>query len=118
MINISFKVFYKMEMILNENDIVVGAKFKNGTIQDYIDEAQTYGLIRYEDSTAYWFLYNDLDSPEDIKQLFQKVIKNEHHIKDEFGEKLVIFNKEGDVSYDTLVEVIDSYLDDELASIY
>ena len=27
-----------MEMILNENDLVVGAKFKNGTIQDYVDD--------------------------------------------------------------------------------
>lgn len=27
-----------MEMILNENDLVVGARFENGTIQDYIDE--------------------------------------------------------------------------------
>ena len=27
-----------MEMILNENDLVVGARFEDGTIQDYIDE--------------------------------------------------------------------------------
>ena len=36
-------------MILNENDLVVGARFDNGTIQDYIDENKTYGLVRIED---------------------------------------------------------------------
>lgn len=107
-----------MEMILNEYDMVVGAKFENGTIQDYVDEAQTYGLIRYEDTSANWFLYNDLDSPEDIKELYAKVLKQEHHIKDEYGEEMVIFNKEGKVSYEKLVDTIDSYLDDELASVY
>jgi len=107
-----------MEMILNEYDMVVGAKFENGTIQDYVDEAQTYGLIRYEDTSANWFLYNDLDSPEDIKELYSKVLKQEHHIKDEHGEEMVIFNKEGKVSYEKLVDTIDSYLDDELASVY
>lgn len=105
-----------MEMILNENDIVVGAKFENGTIQDYIDEAQTYGLIRVEDTSANWFLYNKIDSPEDIQELYKKVTKEEHHIKDEFGEEVVIFNKKGMVAYEKLVEKIDAYLDDEIMS--
>ena len=30
-----------MEMILNEDDMVVGARFENGTIQDYIDKDKT-----------------------------------------------------------------------------
>ncbi|RXJ88375.1 hypothetical protein CRV01_13230 [Arcobacter sp. CECT 8983] len=107
-----------MEMILNEYDMVVGAKFENGTIQDYVDEAQTYGLIRYENTSANWFLYNDLDSPEDIKELYKKVKKQEHYIKDEHGEEMVIFNKEGKASYEKLIDTIDSYLDDELATVY
>ncbi|AXH12192.1 hypothetical protein [Halarcobacter bivalviorum] len=107
-----------MEMILNEYDMVVGAKFENGTIQDYIDEAQTFGLIRYEATTAYWFLYNDLDSPDDIKELYKKVIKEEHYIKDEYGEEMVVFNKQGDTPYETLVKTLDLYLDDELATVY
>ncbi len=108
-----------MEMVLNEYDIVVGAKFENGTIQDYIDEAQTYGLIRYEDTTANWFLYNAIDSAEDIKELYNKIKSDEnHYIKDEFGEEMVLFNKKGKISYETLVEKIDSYLDDELANVY
>jgi len=107
-----------MEMILNEYDMVVGAKFENGTIQDYIDEAQTFGLIRFENTTAFWFLFNQIDSAEDIKELYNKVIKEEHYIKDEYGEEMVVFNKKGDISYEALVEKIDSYLDDGLTSAY
>ena len=33
-----------MEMILNENDLVVGARFENGTIQDYVDEKKLMDL--------------------------------------------------------------------------
>ncbi len=33
-----------MEMILNENDLVVGARFENGTIQDYVDEKKNIWL--------------------------------------------------------------------------
>lgn len=105
-----------MEMILNENDIVVGAKFENGTIQDYIDEAQTYGLIRVEETTANWFLFNKEDSAEDIQDLYAKVTNEEHFIKNDFGEEIVIFNKKGTCDYDKLVSVIDAYLDDEIMS--
>ncbi|MGB6329137.1 MAG: hypothetical protein WBF48_09415 [Halarcobacter sp.] len=105
-----------MEMILNENDIVVGVEFENGTIQDYVDEAKTYGLIRLEDTTANWFLFNKEDSPEDIQELYAKVLKEEHHIKDEYGEEVVLFNKEGKNSFEKLVVKIDAYLDDELGS--
>ena len=38
-----------MEMILNENDLVVGARLENGTIQEYGDDNKTYGHIRIED---------------------------------------------------------------------
>ena len=107
-----------MEMLLNENDLVVGARFDNGTIQDYIDEANTYGLIRLDDTTANWFLYNKDDSPEDIQDLYATVRTKEHHIKDEYGEEVVLFNKEGKISFEKLVEKIDAYLDDEMASIF
>ncbi|PLY05236.1 MAG: hypothetical protein C0625_14505 [Arcobacter sp.] len=107
-----------MEMILNENDMVVGVMFENGTIQDYVDEEKTYGLIRIDDTTANWFLYNKDDSPEDIQDLYAKVLTNTHHIKDEYGEEVVLFNKEGKISFEELVEKIDAYLDDELASIF
>ncbi len=105
-----------MEMILNEFDMVVGAKFENGTIQDYIDDEQTYGLIRLEKTTANWFLYNDAESPSEIKSLYKKVKKGEHFIKDDFGEEIVVFNKDGDISYDDLIKKIDEYLDDEIMS--
>lgn len=107
--------FY-MEMVLNENDLVVGAIFENGTIQDYVDENKTYGLIRVEDCTANWFLYNELDSPKDVKELYADIITKEHFIKDDFGEEVVLFNKRGDVSYEELLEKIDAYLDDEIMS--
>ena len=58
-----------MDMILNDDDIVVGAQFDNGTIQDYIDESKTYGLVRIEDSTANWFLFNKQESDEDLQEL-------------------------------------------------
>lgn len=105
-----------MEMILNDNDLVVGAIFENGTIQDYVDDEKTYGLIRVEDTTANWFLYNDFDSASEIKELYKKVIKDEHFIKNDFGEEIVLFNKKGTISFEKLVEKIDAYLDDEIMS--
>lgn len=107
-----------MEMLLNEDDIIVGAQFENGTIQDYVDESKTYGLIRIEDTTANWFLYNDLESPEDIKALYEKVTQDKnHYIQDDHGEKMVIFNKNNETSYETLASKIDEYLDAEMGSI-
>ena len=107
-----------MEMILNEDDIIVGAQFENGTIQDYVDEAKTYGLVRIENTTANWFLYNDQDSPEDIKELYQTIIKDDnHYIQDDHGEKMVIFNKQDNKSYEELASKIDEYLDAEMGSI-
>lgn len=105
-----------MEMILNENDLVVGARFENGTIQDYIDDNKTYGLIRIEDSVANWFLFNKEESEKDLQKLYKKVIKNEHFIKDDFGEEVVIFNKSGDKTYEDFILIIDEYLGDELGS--
>ncbi len=105
-----------MEMILNEDDLVIGARFENGTIQDYIDDNKTYGLIRVEDTTANWFLYNELDSMDEIKKLYNKVKEEEHFIKNDFGEEIVLFNKKGSVKYETLVEKIDAYFDDEIMS--
>lgn len=105
-----------MEMILNDNDLVVGAIFENGTIQDYVDDEKTYGLIRVEDTTANWFLYNDFDSASEIKELYKKVTKDEHFIKNDFGEEIVLFNKKGTISFEKLVEKIDAYLDDEIMS--
>lgn len=64
-----------MEMLLNEYDMVVGARFEKGTIQDYIDDKNSFGLIRIENSTANWFLYNDLDCDEQSKELYESVIK-------------------------------------------
>lgn len=106
-----------MEMILNEYDMVVGASFKNGTIQDYVDDDKTYGLIRVEDTTANWFLFNKEDSAKDIQKLYKKVIKDDHFIQDDFGEEIVLFNKKGDVSFKKLCKKIDSYMSDELSII-
>ncbi|XPV70216.1 MAG: hypothetical protein ACNI25_06475 [Halarcobacter sp.] len=105
-----------MEMILNENDLVVGARFENGTIQDYIDDEKTYGLIRVDETTANWFLYNAIDSADDIKKLYEKVKKEENYIRDDFGEEIVLFNKNGKIPYEKLIEKIDAYLDDEIMS--
>jgi len=102
-----------MEMILDDNDLVIGASFENGTIQDYIDDNKTYGLIRFEDTTANWFLFNKEDSTEDIQELYKKVTKDsEHYIHDEYGEEVVIFNKNGKITYEILLTKIDDYLND------
>ena len=106
-----------MEMILNENDMVVGASFENGTIQDYVDDANTYGLVRIEETTANWFLFNKEDSTEDILKLYEKVINGDHFIQDDFGEEVVIFDKKGNVPYEELIKKIDAYMGDELGSI-
>lgn len=104
-----------MEMILNENDIVVGAAFEDGTIQDYIDEANTYGLVRIKETSANWFLYNDEDSPLEIKDLYRKVKQDKNHfIQNDFGEEVVIFNKEGANSFEDLAKIIDKYLNAEI----
>jgi len=108
-----------MEMILNENDIVVGAQFEKGTIQDYVDEANMYGLIRLEDTTAHWFLFNNEDSPLDIKNLYRETKQDPNHfIQDDFGEEIVIFNKEGEKSYEDLASKIDEYLNAEMGSLF
>ena len=109
---------FNMEMILNENDIVVGASFENGTIQDYVDESKTYGLIRIEDSTANWFLFNKEESDKDLQELYAKILKEEHFIQDDFGEEIVIFNKTGNSSFDDFIKKIDAYLNDEMGSIF
>ena len=105
-----------MEMILNVNDLVVGARFENGTIQDYVDDNKTYGLIRIEDSTANWFLFNKDESEEDLQKLYKQVLKEEHFIQDDFGEEIVIFNKIGSKSFEEFIKKIDEYLGDELGS--
>lgn len=102
-----------MEMILNENDLVVGASFENGTIQDYVDEAKTYGLIRIENTTANWFLFNNDDSDDIIRELYEKVTKDSNHfIHNEYGEEIVVFNKEGEISFKDIIQKIDDYLND------
>ena len=105
-----------MEMILNENDLVVGARFENGTIQDYIDENKTYGIVRIEESTANWFLFNKEESEEDLQKLYKKILKEEHFIQNDFGEEIVVFNKIGNKSCEAFIKKIDEYLGDELGS--
>ncbi len=105
-----------MEMILNENDLVVGARFENGTIQDYIDENKTYGLVRIEESTANWFLFNKEESEDDLQKLYKKILKEEHFIQDDFGEEIVVFNKTGNKSFEDFIKKIDEYLGDEMGS--
>lgn len=105
-----------MEMILNENDLVVGAQFENGTIQDYVDENKTFGLVRIEDSTVNWFLFNKEESDDDLQELYTKILKEEHFIQDDFGEEIVVFNKIGDKLFEDFIKKIDEYLGDELGS--
>ena len=105
-----------MEMILNENDLIVGALFENGTIQDYIDKDKTYGLLRVEDTTCNWFLFNKDESEEELQKLYNEVIKKEHFIQNDFGEEIVVFNRQGEKSFEDLVKKIDEYLGDELGS--
>ncbi len=106
-----------MEMILNEHDMVVGASFENGTIQDYVDDNNTYGLVRINDSMVYWFLFNEDDSDEISKKLYKEVITKEHFIQDDFGEKIVLFDKKGDISYEDMIKKIDEYLNDGMDGI-
>jgi len=107
-----------MEMILNENDLVVGAQFENGTIQDYIDERKTYGLVRIEEDTVNWFLFNKQESDDELQELYKKILKEEHFIQDDFGEEIVIFNKQGTKSFDEFIKKIDAYLNDEIGNIF
>ena len=106
-----------MEMILNEHDMVVGASFENGTIQDYVDDNNTYGLVRINDSMVYWFLFNEDDSDEISQKLYKEVITKEHFIQDDFGEKIVLFDKKGDISYEDMIKKIDEYLNDGMDGI-
>lgn len=105
-----------MEMILNEYDMVVGAEFENGTIQDYVDDRNTYGLVRIGDCTVNWFLFNKLDSDADTKKLFEEVSRKEHFIHDDFGEMIVLFNKQGDIKFEDFLSKIDEYMNDEMGS--
>ena len=107
-----------MEMILNENDLVVGAQFENGTIQDYIDERKTYGLVRIENDTVNWFLFNKQESDNELQELYKKILKEEHFIQDDFGEEIVVFNKQGSKNFDEFIKKIDSYLNDEMGNIF
>jgi len=107
-----------MEMILNENDLVVGAQFKNGTIQDYIDERKTYGLVRIEEDTANWFLFNKQESDDELQELYKSILKQEHFIQDDFGEEIVIFNKQGSRDFNAFIKKIDVYLNDEMGNIF
>jgi hypothetical protein len=107
-----------MEMILNENDLVVGAQFENGTIQDYIDEKKTYGLVRIEEDTANWFLFNKQESDDELQELYKKILKEEHFIQDDFGEEIVVFNKQGSRNFDEFIKKIDAYLNDEMGNIF
>jgi len=107
-----------MEMILNEHDMAVGARFENGTIQDYVDDKNTYGLVRIEENTVNWFLYNAIESDEDTQELFKEVTAGEHFIHDDFGELIVLFDKKGKLSYEDMLEKINDYMDDSVGSIY
>jgi len=107
-----------MEMILNENDLVVGASFENGTIQDYVDERKTFGLVRIEEDSANWFLFNKQESDDELQELYKKILKEEHFIQDDFGEEIVVFNKQGNRSFDEFIKKIDSYLNDEMGNIF
>ena len=105
-------------MILNENDLVVGASFENGTIQDYIDERKTYGLVRIEEDTANWFLFNKQESDDELQDLYKNILKEEHFIQDDFGEEIVVFNKQGTRDFDEFIKKIDAYLNDEMGNIF
>ncbi|MDX9796631.1 MAG: hypothetical protein RBT24_07370 [Arcobacteraceae bacterium] len=106
-----------MESILNEDDMIVGATFENGTIQDYVDENKTYGLIRIEDSTCNWFLYNKEESANDIQALYRKVTSQPNHfVENDFGEEIVLFNKTGSVEFEEFLQKVNEYLDDEFSS--
>lgn len=105
-----------MESILNEDAMIVGATFENGTIQDYVDENKTYGLIRIEDSTCKWFLYNKDESANDIQALYRKVLaQGDHFIENDFGEEIVLFEKTGSVEFEEFLEKVNEYLDDEFS---
>ena len=105
-----------MEMILNEDDMVIGARFENGTIQDYIDENKTYGHLRVEDTTCNWFLFNQIKSEKELQKLYKEILKKEHFIQNDFGEEIVLFNKQGSKTFEELVKKIDEYLGDELGN--
>ena len=107
-----------MEMLLNEYDMAIGARFENGTIQDYVNKEQTFGLLRIEENTVNWFLFNKIESEDDVKEVYSDVIKGEHFIHDDFGEEVVMFNKVGTLTYEDMLEKINEYLDDGVGSAF
>jgi len=108
-----------MESILNEDDMIVGATFENGTIQDYVDENKTYGLIRIEDATCKWFLYNKDESANDIQALYRKVTAQDNHfVQNDFGEEIVLFDKTGSVEFEDFCEKVNDYLDNEFSQLF
>lgn len=96
--------------------MVIGARFENGTIQDYIDENKTYGHLRVEDTTCNWFLFNQIESEKELQKLYKEILKKEHFIQNDFGEEIVLFNKQGSKTFEELVKKIDEYLGDELGN--
>ena len=67
------------------------------------------------------FYYEARDNDKLYDKMYNEYIQNshskeEHYIKDEYGEEVVLFNKQGKISFEKLVEKIDAYLDDELGS--
>ena len=107
-----------MEMILNENDLVVGAQFENGTIQDYVDEQKTHGLVRIGEDSVNWFLFNKDESDDDLQILYAKILKEENFIQNDFGEEIVLFNRIGETQFIDFITRIDEYLNDEIPADY
>ena len=105
-------------MILNENDLVVGAQFENGTIQDYVDEQKTHGLVRIGEDSVNWFLFNKDESDDDLQILYAKILKEENFIQNDFGEEIVLFNRIGETQFIDFITRIDEYLNDEIPADY
>ena len=63
---ISYDEFYRK--MTDENAF---PKSSLPSIQDYVDDNKTYGLIRIEDSTANWFLFNKDESEDDLQKLYK-----------------------------------------------
>ena len=55
-------------------------------------------------------------SEDDLQKLYKQVLKADHFIQDDFGEEIVIFNKNGSKSFEDFIKKIDEYLGDELGS--
>lgn len=94
---------------MNADDEVVGAVFEGGKIDE--TSLDMYALIEYKGTTAKVFQFAVDEMEDDEAEDFAAILAQETPIYISGGtpEKIVIFDKQGDVSYNELIDIWDEY---------